>query len=147
MSRFDFSDAIYKSREAWHTYQTSIQRQTPMTKRIVLNGWEFPDITHNGIPITQLSVTITSNLGTTDVDPNVSLQQRSSVLSGQGVKQIIFNKGDDGKWTPVNGVNSLNYPSKSMIYTFKLRMHVRGVGIINVPLNPKHSWKLDVTIA
>lgn len=147
MERFELNDGIYKSRPAWHTYQANIQQPLIATRRIILNSWEFPDISYNGIPITQLAVTITSNLGTTDVNPNMPLQHRSSILAGEGVKQIIFNKGEDGKWIPVNGISSLNYPSKSMTFDFKLRMAVRGMGFTNIPLTPKRSWKLNVTIA
>jgi hypothetical protein len=146
MQRFELNDNIYRSRPEWHTYGVSIEKRVPLTQRIIIDSWEFPNIMHNGAPVNQLAVTITSNLGTMDVDPSASLQHRSSVLSGSGVKQIIFNRGENG-WVPVNGVNSLNYQSKSMNFNFKLRMAVPNMGIVNVPLNPKHTWKLDVTIA
>jgi hypothetical protein len=155
MQQFDLRDDLYKSRPEWSCYSVSIEKYTPLTRRVILANWEFPDIIHNDLPITQLAVVVNSNLGIVDgtvtsnsaMNPSLNnLSSRSNVLSGPTVKQIIFNKGEDGKWAPVNGINTLEYTSKSMMFNFRLRMFSRGVGFVNVPLNPRLKWKLLATI-
>ena len=140
--QFDFRDDVFKTRSEWSSYEANIQRLVPRTKRIVLNSWEFPELTHNSKPVNQLAVVINSNLGIV----GLSGSERSNILVGQNVKQIIFNRNADNTWSPINNINYLDYVSESTIFTFKLRMGVRGVGFINVPLQPRQKWKLNVNI-
>jgi hypothetical protein len=138
--QFDLCDEVYKSRSEWSVYSADIVKRVPKTRRIVFNEWSFPDITHNGLPITQLAVVVSSNLGVLG-----SSGQERNVLSGQGVKQIIFNKSGDS-WVPVNDINTLEYVSESASFTFRLRMNAKPLGIVNVPAAPKLKWRLRVSI-
>lgn len=137
---FNLSGDLYKSRADTSEYHVNIVKTVPRTRRIVLYDWEFPDIIHNGAPVTQLAVVINSNMGVV----GQSGPERSNILSGSGVKQIIFNKTDNG-WKPINDINSIDYVSESAAFSFKLRMST-SMGIVNVPLALKVSWKLKVRI-
>lgn len=137
---FNFSKDLYKSREDMSVYEATIVKSVPKTRRIILYDWEFPDIVHNGAPVTQLAVVINSNMGVVGQTGS----NRSNILSGSGVKQIIFNKTDNG-WKPVNDISSIDYISESATFNFRLRMST-NMGIVNIPLALKVSWKLKVRI-
>lgn len=137
---FNFSDELYRSRAEAGLYEATIVKTVPKTRRIVLYGWEFPDIIHNGTPVTQLAVVVNSNLGVVGQNG----LERSNILSGSGVKQIIFNKTDNG-WKPVNDISTIDYISESATFSFRLRMST-SLGIVNVPTSPRVSWKLKVRI-
>lgn len=139
--QFDLNDDVFRSRNEWYSYSISIEKRVPRTRRVVINDWKFPDIVHNGLPVTRLVVVVNSNLGVV----GSAGQERSNVLSGSGVRQLAFNKVDN-KWVPENNINSIDYVSESSNFTFQLRISTRQTGTINAPLSPRMVWGLRVTI-
>ena len=144
---------LYHSRPDWaeYSFHHSSQRvsayrisnTTSLVKRVIFSNHKFPDMDINGVPVDRVAVVLNSNLGLKGING----QERSRVLSGSNLKQIIYCRTAEGKWEALNGIQTLEYPSDSTIFNVRLRIYDPSKrGFINAPIYPVKKWELDVNI-
>ncbi len=138
---FTASDAIYPSRNEWSEYSIFYDRQVPKTSRIILRNWTLPEYKVGDNPVTEMAIVVNSNLGV------IGSTERGDTLGGPGVKLYSFLKDAEGKWVIRGGNSSLEYPSYSTTYKFRLRyLDPLSRQYRNFPNAPKMKWALTLTL-
>jgi len=116
---------------------------TSAVKRIMLSNPVFPEMKIGNVPVDRVAVVINSNLGL----KGTTGAERTNVLVGANLKQIIYCRSESGKWEPLNGISTLEYASDSTIFTVRLRIFDPSMRVfVNAPLAPVNKWEIDVRI-
>lgn len=141
-TRPDWSEYTFHHR-ATNLALYSTNPTNSLIKKIILTNPVFPNIKVGDVQVTKFAVVINSNNG---LKGSVGVE-KSNILSGLNVKQIIYNLGADGRWTPTSDVNTIDYPSDSTIFTVRLRMFDPQMNAFcNVPRSPAQKWEIGVQI-
>ena len=138
---FTINDSIYPSRTEWSEYSIFYDRQIPKTSRIVLREWNLPEYKVGDNAVSELAIVVNSNQGF------INSTERGDILGGPGVKLYSFLKDVDGNWVIRGGNSSLEYPSYSTTYKFRLRYRdPLSRQYRNFPITPKLKWSLNLTL-
>lgn len=138
---FVINDSIYPSRGEWSEYSIFYDRQIPKTSRIILREWQLPEYKVGESTVSELAIVVNSNLGV------IGSTERGDTLGGPGVKLFSFLKDAEGKWVIRGGNPSLEYPSYSTTYKFRLRYRdPLSRQYRNFPTSPKLKWSLNLAL-
>lgn len=150
---YSLRDEFQPTRSDWSEYSfhhrpTNMSLYTTnsinsLIKKVILHNPRFPTIKCGDSVVTKFAVVVNSNNGL----KGSSGLEKSNVLAGPNLKQIVYNLNENGTWSPVNNNNVIDYPSDSTIFSLRLRMYDPHRGIFsNIPKNPSHKWEITVQI-